>query len=140
MVILILISHGILRQLPLHGFLSVYASVIELLKLTLSQVDFGTYDFGRNVTFKTYSEADAAFDATNYTGKIKVFDKNGTQVISDLSVSWTTQSSGVGTFAFTSTLKPASWGFHFIELQLTKGGEQISTKPVRVMFRSSPDA
>ena len=111
-----------------------------MLRISLSQYDFGTYDFGRNVTFKTYDETDTAFNATGYTGKIKVANDHGIQIINDLTVTWTSQATGIGTFAFTSTLRPYDYGFHWIELELTKAGEQISTRPVRVMMRYSPNA
>ena len=111
-----------------------------MLSLTLSQYEFGSYDFGRSVTFKGYDETGTAFNATGYTGKIKVSDVNGSQIINDLSVTFTTQSTTTGTFAFTSTLRPYSVGYYWLELELTKAGEQISTKPTRIRIRASPNA
>ena len=111
-----------------------------MLQLTLSQYEFGSYDFGRNVTFKGYTETGGVFDATGYTGKIKVSDVNGSQIINDLSITFTSQSTTTGTFAFTSTLRPYSVGYYWLELELTKAGEQISTKPTRIRIRASPNA
>ena len=111
-----------------------------MLQLKLSQYVFGTYDYGRNVTFKIYDETDTAFDASTYTGKIKVMDEMGSQIISDITPSWTTQTSGIGTFAFTNTLKPSYDSFLWIEASLTKSGVEISTEPVRIRIRRGPSA
>ena len=84
------------------------------------------YDYGSSIAFKLYNEDLTPFDASGYTGVLKTFKRHGdrafffrdveraltvvgtlAQIIGDITVSWTTQSSGEGTFAYTSTERPS---------------------------------
>ena len=103
--------------------------------MVLSQYEFARYDFGRDVNFKLYQEdGETPFDASGYTGVLKSFKRAGdrafffrdveralsvtgqlAQVISDITISFTTQTDGVGTFAYTSTLRPTIPGYLWLE-------------------------
>lgn len=131
-----------------------------MLRLTLSQYEWARYDFGRNTTFRLYEEdGTTAFDATGYTGVVKAFKRHGdrafffrdveraltvvgnlAQIINDITVSWTTQASGIGTFAWTQSDRPSVPGFLWIEVQLTKTGEQTSSELIRTFVHSSEAA
>lgn len=112
----------------------------QMLQCKLSDYTFSTYDYGRNITFRIYDETGVAFVATNYTGVVKVSDVNGTQMFTNLSVSWTAQATGVGTFAFTSSQTPYIDGFLWLEISLTQSGIEQSTEPVRIRVRRGPPA
>ena len=111
-----------------------------MLQCKLSQYVFGMYDYGRTCIFSLYDENDTVFDATGYTGVVQLFGESGVQMINDISVSWTSQTTGVGTWAFTSTLKPYTSGFLWLEVQLTKSGTELSTIPVRINIIKGPQA
>ena len=117
------------------------------------------YDYGSTIAFKLYNEDLTAFDASGYTGVLKTFKRHGdrafffrdveraltvvgtlAQVIGDITVSWTTQASGEGTFAYTSTERPCITGYQWMEVQLTKSGEQLSSDLVRVYIQPSEAA
>ena len=114
------------------------------------------YDYGTNIAFKLYDETGSAFNATGYTAVAKTFKRHGdrafffrdveralsvqgtvAQVIGDITCSWTTQSSGEGTFAYTSALRPSVTGYNWVEIQLTKSGVQLSSDLVRVYIQPS---
>ena len=109
-----------------------------MLKLVLDQYSIPQNDFGRAINFKIYDEADAAFSATGYTGEVKVSNEKGSQVVDDISPTWTVQGSGTGSFKFTSTLRPDVSGYYWVEIELTKSGEQISTERARIYVAPSP--
>ena len=117
------------------------------------------YDYGSTIAFKLYNEDLTAFFASGYTGVLKTFKRHGdrafffrdveraltvvgtlAQVIGDITVSWTTQASGEGTFAYTSTERPSITGYQWMEVQLTKSGEQLSSDLVRVYIQPSEAA
>jgi len=117
------------------------------------------YDFGSTIAFKLYSEDLTAFDADGYTGVLKTYKRHGdrafffrdveralsvqgtlAQVVANITVSWTTQSSGEGTFAYTSSLRPSITGNMWLEVELTKSGEQLSSDLVRVYIQPSEAA
>lgn len=111
-----------------------------MLKLILMQgYGFFTNDHGRSHTFKVYDESDVAFDATTYNAPIvKVFDYFGKAAIEPVTGSWTTQASGIGTFAFSPTNHLTRAGPHYIEVQLEKPGTVISTERKKVAVFASP--
>lgn len=84
---------------------------------------FNTYDYGRSIGFKLYDQTDTAFNATGYTGYVKIYNSNGAEIVTEISPSWTTQSTGIGTFAFTETNLLSSEGRYLLEVQLEKSGE-----------------
>jgi len=128
-----------------------------VLSLVLDQYEFMRYDFGRAVTFRLYTEdKETPFDASGYTGVLKSFKRAGdrafffrdieralsvigqvAQIITDITVSWTTQTDGVGTFSYTESARPTVPGYLWLEIQLTKSGEQTSTELVRVYIHPS---
>ncbi len=84
---------------------------------------FHTYDYGRTIPFKLYDYTDAAFNASTYTGYIKIFSSsNGGELLTEISPSWTTQASGIGSFAFTTSNYLATKGTYRLECQLEKSG------------------
>ena len=108
---------------------------------------FKTYDYGTSHTFKIYSEdagsGETAFDASTYTGYVKFFNESTGELVTEISPSWTTQSSGIGTFAFTSTnnlnvTTAGSYDTIYMEVQLEKSGTIISTERVRITVVGSP--
>ena len=117
------------------------------------------YDFGTDIAFKLYNEDLSAFDATGYTGVLKTFKRHGdrafffrdveraltvvgtlAQIIGDITVSWTTQNIGEGTFAYTSTERPSITGYQWCEVQLVKTGVQLSSDLVKVYIQPSEAA
>lgn len=136
-----------------------------VLQLAIDQETFARYDFGRNINFKLYEETDQflftniSFNATGYTAVAKFFKRKedrafffrdveralsvmGTiaQVIGDISVTWDTQSSGIGHFAFSESLRPTIVGNMWLEIQLTKSGEQISSELRKIYIQPSESA
>jgi len=125
--------------------------------MVLDQYEFARFDFGRNVTFKLYQEdGETPFDASGYTGVLKSFKRSGdrafffrdveralsvigqlAQIIIDVAVTFTTQTDGVGTFAYTETARPTVPGYLWLEIQLVKSGEQTSSELVRVFVHPS---
>lgn len=106
-----------------------------------------TYDYGTATTFKIYTEdagsGETAFNATSYTGYVKFFNESTGELITEISPSWTTQSSGIGTFQFSSTnnlnLTTADTrDTVYIEVQLEKTGVILSTERVRLTVMGSP--
>ena len=117
------------------------------------------YDFGSTIAFKLYNEDLTTFDADGYTGVLKTYKRHGdrafffrdveralsvigqlAQIITDIAVTFTTQTDGVGTFAYTETVRPTVPGYLWLEIQLTKSGEQTSTELVRVFVHPSEAA
>jgi len=117
------------------------------------------YDFGSNIAFKLYNEDLTAFDATGFDGVLKSYKRHGdrafffrdveralsvvgtlAQVIGDITVSWTTQNIGEGTFAYTSSLRPTIPGYLWLEVELSKSGTQLSSDLVRVYIQPSEAA
>ena len=108
---------------------------------------FRTYDYGTAHTFKIYTEdagsGETAFNASAYTGYVKFFNEETGELVSELSPSWTSQSTGVGTFQFSSTnnLNTTTAGGYdtvYMEVQLEKSGTIISTERVRITVVGSP--
>ncbi len=115
------------------------------------------YDYGNNISFKLYNEDLTAFDASSYTGAVlKSYKRHGdrafffrdveralsvvgtlAQIIPNITVSWTTQASGEGTFAYTSSNRPTIEGIMWLEVELTKSGAQLSTDLVKVYVQAS---
>ncbi len=115
------------------------------------------YDYGNDIAFKLYNEDLTAFDASSYTGAVlKSFMRHGdsaflfrdveralsvvgklAQIIPNITVSWTTQASGEGTFAYTSSNRPTIEGIMWLEVELTKSGAQLSTDLVKVYVQAS---
>jgi len=128
-----------------------------VLRMVLDQYEFARFDFGRAVTFRLYQEDGITpFDASGYTGVLKSFKRAGdrafffrdveralsvigqlAQIIIDISVTFTTQTDGVGTFAYTESARPSVPGYLWLEIQLTKSGEQTSSELVRVFVHPS---
>ena len=126
------------------------------LKLVLDQHRFPRLDYGYNVAFKIYDEDETAFDATGLTGTAKFYKRHNDRstfwrdvarqvtvlgqvgtVINDIAVSWTTQASGEGTFAFTAQSRPNVTGYIEVEIQLTSSTVKRSTELVRVFVSPS---
>lgn len=125
--------------------------------MVLDQYEFMRHDFGRPVTFRLYQEdGETPFDASGYTGVLKSFKRAGdrafffrdveralsvigqvAQIITDITIVFTTQTDGVGTFAYTESAKPTVPGYLWLEIQLVKAGEQTSTELVRVYVHPS---
>jgi len=123
----------------------------------LDQYEFARFDFGRAVTFRLYQEdGETEFDASGYTGVLKSFKRAGdrafffrdveralsvigqlAQIITDITISFTTQTAGVGTFAYTESARPTVPGYLWLEIQLVKAGEQTSSELVRVFVHPS---
>ncbi len=108
---------------------------------------FRTYDYGTATTFKIYTEdagsGEVAFNATSYTGYVRFFNDVTGELVTEISPSWTTQSSGIGTFQFSSTnnLNVTTAGSHadlYMEVQLEKSGVILSTERVRITVVGSP--
>jgi hypothetical protein len=97
---------------------------------TLSRYNYSTNDYGTTTTFKLYGLDSSAFDASTYTGYVKVFNSAGMEVVTEISPSWTTQASGIGTFAFTSTNKIGASGRYRVEVQLEKSGTILTFKAI----------
>lgn len=137
-----------------------------VLKLALDQETFARYDFGRQINFRLYNETDpflfsnTAFDASSYTGAVvKVFKRHGdrafffrdvsraltvigtlAQVITDIDVTWDTQASGIGHFSFSQSARPTIQGWMWVEIQLTKSGEQTSSELKKIYIQPSEGA
>lgn len=128
------------------------------LRLALDQYEIPRYDYGYNINFKIYDEDESAFNATGFTGTAKFYKRQGDQsnfyrdvakaieiagelasVINDISVTWDTQSSGEGHFAFTSNTRPSLIGYMWVEIRLTTTTAKRSTELVR-MYVSPSDA
>jgi len=125
--------------------------------MVLDQYEFARFDFGRNVNFKLYQEdGETPFDASGYTSVLKSFKRAGdrafffrdveralsvigqlAQVISDITIVFTSQTDGIGTFAFTNSLRPTIPGYLWLEIQLTKAGEQTSSELIKVYVHPS---
>jgi len=128
-----------------------------VLRMVLDQYEFARFDFGRAVTFRLYQEdGETPFDASGYTGVLKSFKRAGdrafffrdveralsvigqlAQIITDVTVVFTTQTDGVGTFTYTSSARPTVPGYLWLEVQLTKADEQTSSELVRVFVHPS---
>ena len=131
-----------------------------MLQLRIDQYEFARYDFGRPVVIKIYDEDGGQFDASTYTKSvIKCFKRHGdkafffrdvaraltvigqvSQIISDIDIVWTTQNIGEGSFKWTSSNRPSIPGVLWIELQLTKSGEQLSSELIRTYVHPSEAA
>ena len=106
---------------------------------TLSRYNFNTYDYGTTTTFRLYGLDGSVFDASNYTGYVKIFTSAGQEIVTELSPSWTTQNQGVGTFAFTSTNTVSQSGRYLLEVQLEKSGTILSFKCINpIAVSTSP--
>ena len=106
---------------------------------TLSRYQFSSDDYGTSVTFRLYDPDQAVFDASDYTGYVKVSDEEGNEVVTEISPNWTTQDEGVGTFAFTSTNHISEAGSYNVEIQLEKANTILSFKAVnQISVSKSP--
>jgi hypothetical protein len=121
--------------------------VAGLRLIVLGEKRFNTFDYGTAHTFKLYTvdagSGEVAFNATSYTGYVKFFNEAGGELITELSPSWTTQSSGIGTFQFTGTnnLNTTTAGSHdtiYVEVQLEKSGVLLSSNRVPITVTASP--
>ena len=130
--------------------------------MVLSQYEFARYDYGRQIDFKIYEEdGTTAFDASNLTGVAKGFKRHGdrafffrdvaraltvlgsvSQIIGDIAITWDTQASGIGHFAFTANARPSINGYLWIEVEMVDSPKtkQISTELVRVFVTPSESA
>lgn len=111
-----------------------------MLKLILAQgYGFRTGDYGRTYTFNIYDENNVAFDGSTYNLPIiKVFDHASNSVVEPVTGSWTTQASGIGTFAFSPINHLTRAGPHYLEVQLEKPGTLISTERKKIAVFASP--
>lgn len=101
--------------------------------------NFPANDYNRLHVLKIYNEDDTPFDASGFNSPlIKIFDDSGTVPISSVTGSWTGQTSGNGTFSFSSINRLAKSGPYFIEAQLEKEGTIISTERRRIAVLTSP--
>jgi len=117
------------------------------------------YDFGSTIAFKLYNEDLTQFDATGFTGVLKSYKRHGdrafffrdveralsvvgtlAQVIPDIAVTFTTQNIGEGEFKYTSDFRPTIPGMLWLEVELKKTGEQLSSDLVRVYIQASEAA
>lgn len=105
-----------------------------MLKLKLDHYQFGQYDYGKTTSITITDEFNAVFNATGYTGVIRFLDKNKVQIVDDLPVTFTSISTGKGTFVFTATQSITIHGIAFVICEITKSGEQTSTYPVMVQI------
>jgi hypothetical protein len=109
-----------------------------MLKLLLTEgYAFPAFDYGRTVNFKIYTEDDTPFDGSTYTAYARLFNEVGGEVIDEIQTAQV-NSSGVGSFAFTPTKHPSATGPHYLEVQLEKSGQRISTERRRVIITLSP--
>lgn len=108
-----------------------------MLRATLSNNEFGTYEYGEPITVRIYDEDEEPFDATGYTATV-IIEKDGVQRLEDIELTWITQNQGVGTFALTSTNMFASQGIYELFVALTKSGIERHTKKVQlIVWRQS---
>ncbi len=117
------------------------------------------FDFGQTIAFKLYNEDLTQFNATGFTGVLKSYKRHGdrafffrdvaralsvvgtlAQVITDITVTFTNQAIGEGTFAYTSDARPTIPGMLWLEVELTKTGQQLSSDLVRVYIQASEAA
>ena len=130
-----------------------------MLQLLLDEYEFARYDFGTTINFKLYDNSGNQFDADGFTGVIKAFKRHGdrafffrdvakaltvvgqiAQIIGDIDVTWTTQNIGEGSFKWTSSNRPSIPGVLWIELQLKKSDEQLSSELIRTYVHPSEAA
>jgi hypothetical protein len=111
-----------------------------MLKLILPHgYGFNTNDRGRLHAFRLYDENEVAFDASAYSSPvIKIFDYAGRAAIEPVTGSWTAQSSGSGTFAFSEDNHLTMAGPHYIEVELEKPDTIISTERKKIAVFASP--
>lgn len=127
------------------------------LHAAFDQYELNRYDFGEDIGFKLYGpDKKTAFDADGFTGVVKTFKRHGdrafffrdvakaltvigqmAQVVNDISVTWTTQSSGIGNFKYLSNVRPNTPGYVWLVVQLTKSGATISSRPSRIYIHPS---
>lgn len=110
-----------------------------MLQMKLSQYEFPVYDYGNDITFKLYDADGVAFDASTYTAEVMVSTWSLGLYIDGITPTWTTQSSGIGTFQFTETKTVDRPDIYHLEIQLTKSGVKLSTEAVKVVFKGSAD-
>ncbi len=111
-----------------------------VLKLVLAEGSrFATKDYGRSQAFRIFNEDDTAFNATTYNSPVvNVFDELGILVIQSISGSWTNQASGIGTFSFSSANHITVSGLYYLEVQLEKAGNVLSTERRKIVAMPSP--
>lgn len=112
-----------------------------MLKLVLPQgYSFQAGDYGRQYTFKIYTEDDAPFDATGYgLPAVKVFDRDGSGIVT-VAGSWTAQNQGAGAFSFAQPAGSvlSATGPCYLEVQMEKSGALVSTERRRITVFPSP--
>jgi len=102
---------------------------------------FPADDYGRAHQFKIYNEDETVFDATGYTGYAMVSSSDGSLIL-EKQVTWTTQTSGIGTFAFTSsnrlaTTTASGYTSYYLEIQLELAGTILSTERIQIYVMES---
>lgn len=127
------------------------------LHAVFDQYEWNRYDFGQDINFKLYgADRKTPFDATGFTAVVKTFKRHGdrafffrdvakaltvigqmAQIVNDLTVTWTTQASGEGKFAYDSANRPNTPGYVWLVVQLIKSGVTISSRPCRIYVHPS---
>ena len=120
------------------------------LALVVDSYEWPRYDYGWDINFKIYEEDwktafNAAIDSLDGFAKIykrhedkaiffrdiaKAIGVLGTvaQVINEIPVTWTTQSSGEGNFKFTETDRPSIPNTHWLEIELRDTATPVTIK------------
>ena len=110
-----------------------------MLQMKLSSYEFPVHDYGTDITFRLYDEDGTAFNASTYTAEVFVSTWALGLYVDGIVPTWTTQSSGIGTFQFTETKTVDKPDIYHLEIQLTKSGVKLSTEAVKVVFKGSVD-
>lgn len=105
---------------------------------------FPSNDYGRTHSFKIFNEDETAFNATSYNAPIIHIIDQYADLLLELTGAWTTQASGIGSFAFTNTSKlseASGRGFKNLEIQvqLEKSGEVTTTEGRSIFVIDSVD-
>lgn len=113
------------------------------LSVLFDQYDLPQNDFGRQINFKIYNEnTQLPYDCTFANGGavVKTFDADGNQIVPDITVTWDTQSSGIGHFAYTQASRPNTIGDFYLCVQMWNSPltEQISTTLRRLVITVQP--
>ncbi|UVF62245.1 receptor-binding protein [Nitrososphaeria virus YSH_1032793] len=109
-----------------------------MLQLRLSRYEFLENEYGRTITFRIYDETPSALNCSSYTSaEVIITDVEGNEYIDQITPSWTTQTSGIGTFSFTDTKKLDYSGIFYVQVVLEKSGEESPTEPVKITVQKS---
>lgn len=133
------------------------------LRLALSQRRIGMYEWGRTITFKIYNEDGTAFNASTdslTTITVKTYKRPGdhalffrdvakalqvvrnvAQIVENIAGAWTTQASGVGTFAYSETARIGVGGTAWIQVILSNadGTKQFPTTLEQIFVEAGQD-